>query len=122
MRRREFITLLGGAAAWPVSTRAQQGMPVIGYLSARSPETDVPMLAALRRGLGETGYVEGKNVAIEYSWGRGQYDRMPVLAEDLVRLAVDLIVTDGGDEVARIAHRAAPNLPIVMATSADPAC
>ena len=86
MRRREFIGLVGGAAVlWPLAGRAQQpGMPLIGYFSARSPESDVPMLAAFREGLKEAGYIEGKNVAIAFRWGLGQYDRLPALAEDLV--------------------------------------
>src|SRR4051794_37170008 len=87
MKRREFITLLGGTAlSWPVAARAQQPeLPVIGYVSARSSASDVSMLSAFHRGLTETGYVVGKNVAIEYRWGDGQYDRLPALVEDLVR-------------------------------------
>jgi putative ABC transport system substrate-binding protein len=121
MRRRELIVTLGGAAAWPLAARAQQkAMPVIGYLSARSPETDVPMLAAIRRGLSETGYVEGKNVAIEYSWGRGQYGRMQVLAEELVRRQVAVSVTAGGEPAALAAKAATAKIPLVVNLAEDP--
>jgi putative ABC transport system substrate-binding protein len=95
MRRREFITLLGGTAtAWPVASRAQQAttMPVIGLLYIRSPEDSAPQLAAFRRGLAENGYAEGRNVAIEYKWGFGRYDRMPALAAELVRQQVNVIL------------------------------
>ena len=92
MKRREFITLLGGAAAWPAVARAQQPMPVIGYFSARSPVTDVRMLFAFQQGLNETGYVEGRNVAIEFRWAEGRLDRLPELARDLVRRKVSALV------------------------------
>src|SRR5260370_9117183 len=120
MRRREFITLLGGAAAaWPFAARAQQSMPVIGYLNFGSPESDAPRLTGLRRGLNQTGYVEGRNFVIEYRWVGNQPDRLPALAADLVRLEVIVIVT-AGFLPALPAKAATTTAPLVFSVGADP--
>ena len=98
MTRREFITLLGGAAAtWPLAARAQQStMPIIGYLSARSPDDTTHLVEAFRRGLKETGFIDGQNVTVEYRWALGQYGRLPAIAAEFARRPVAVIVATGG--------------------------
>ncbi len=124
MQRRKFITLLGSAAVvWPLVARAQQPVVrTIGWLSPTSldTESDRSNVAAFRQGLSETGYAEGKNLTIEYGWAKGQYDRLPALAADLVRSQVNVIVTTGGPQPARAAQATTSTIPIVFASGSDP--
>jgi len=119
LKRREFITLAGGAiAAWPLAARGQP-MPVIGFMSSRSPEDSANALAAFRKGLSESGLIENKNLAIEFRWARGAYDRLPALAAELVSNKVTVLVTAGGDPSAQAGKAATSTIPIVF-ISADP--
>ena len=121
MRRREFISLIGVAAAtWPLGVRAQQSLPVIGFLSSASPDEYAIRLGAFRQGLKEAGYVEGQNVAIEYRWAEDQNNRLPALAAELVQRHVDVIVAGGGTPSAMAAKAATVTIPIVFAVAADP--
>jgi putative tryptophan/tyrosine transport system substrate-binding protein len=121
MRRREFIAGLGGAAAWPLVARAQQpAMPVIGFMSARSPEDTVEVLKAFHNGLEQGGFIDGRNVNIEYRWARGDYSRLPVLATELLGRHINVLVATGGDASARAAKEATATIPIVFNMGGDP--
>ena len=120
MRRREFITLLGGATAWPLAARAQQGNKVwrIGFLGMVSASSHAPRVEALRAGLRELGYVEGKNLVIEFRWAEGHYDRLPALADELVRLNLDVILTHTLTGAIAVA-KATTTIPIVITAAGD---
>src|SRR5262245_3569548 len=121
MRRRDFITLIGGAAAWPLAARAQQTakLPIIGWLSLGLPKSDTARLTGFRNGLNETGYAEGRNVAIEYHWAENQLDRLPMLAADFVQAQVAVIVAPGISST--LAARAATStIPVLFGIGADP--
>jgi putative ABC transport system substrate-binding protein len=121
MRRRSFISLLGGTATWPLAARAQQpAMPVIGYLGSGSLEASAPYLIAFRKGLSDSGFVEGRNVAIEYHWAEGHYERMPEVAANLVSRKVAVIATPGNLPGTRAAKAATSTIPIVFGAGEDP--
>jgi putative ABC transport system substrate-binding protein len=116
MRRRDFITLLGGAAAWPLVARAQLPMPVVGWVSVGSPDASAPFVAEFQKGLSQTGYVEGQNVTVEYRWANNQFDRMPAILADLVGHRVNVLVTSQ----AALAKAVTKTIPIVALFAADP--
>src|SRR5262245_42747538 len=121
MRRRDVLGLLSGTVAgFSLPTVAQEQLPVIGILSSRSRATDALLLAVIRQGLNDTGFVEGSNVSIEYRWAEGNYDRLATLAADLVRREVAVIVTIGGDVAALAAKAATATLPVVFTVATDP--
>jgi len=120
MKRREFIAALGGAASWSLAARAQQAMPVIGFLGFETPSLFADRVRAFRQGLSEMGYVEGRNVAIAFQWAGGNYDLLPAMADEFVRQRVSVMVAAGSVQTARAAKAATAIIPIVFFTGADP--
>ena len=120
LSRRQFITLLGGAAAWPLAALAQQAMSMIGFISSRVPGESAGVVEAFRRGLGETGFVEGRNLAVAFRWAEGHYDRLPALAAELVNLRVAVLFAAGGPPSALAAKEATSTIPIVFSAVSDP--
>jgi ABC-type uncharacterized transport system substrate-binding protein len=120
MRRREFVTLLGGSAAWPLAARAQPAIPVVGYLNTRGPDDAAHLATAFRRGLRDAGFIDGQNVRIEYRWGRGQFDTLNALAEELCRIPVSVLAATGGEPAVLAAKAATSAIPIVFGMSSDP--
>jgi putative tryptophan/tyrosine transport system substrate-binding protein len=121
MRRRQFITLLGGAATWPLAAHAQQpSMPVVGFLSGRSPGSDAFLLEVFRRGLRENGFTDGQNVAIEFRWADGRLDRLPAMAAELIERKVAVLFAGAADVAAGALRVAAAIVPVVFATGGDP--
>jgi putative tryptophan/tyrosine transport system substrate-binding protein len=120
MRRRAFLTALGGAVAWPLVARAQPTLPVIGFIDSGSPDVNAHLVAAFRQGLQEAGYIEGKNVAVEYRWANGDYDRLPALAADLVRRQVSVIAATGGEPSITATRAATASIPIVFDSAINP--
>src|SRR4051794_714435 len=120
IRRREFITLAGGAAAWPLAAQGQpRNTPLIGYLGSRTPTGDTAYIEAFRRGLAQSGFVSDRDVAIEFKWAEGRSDRLPAMAAEFVRRHVDVIVCAGGEAVP-VAKAATSTIPIVFSTGLDP--
>jgi putative tryptophan/tyrosine transport system substrate-binding protein len=121
MRRRDFVTLISGAAAlWPLSGRAQQAIPLIGFVSSRSPDESAIVIEAFRLGLREAGFIEGQNLAVTFRWAEGHYDRLPALAAELVDLRVTLLYSAGGPPAALAAKAATSTIPIVFSAANDP--
>src|SRR6266446_5336551 len=121
VRRREFIAGIGGAAAWSLAAAAQQpALPVVGFVTTRSADASVYAVAAFRKGLGESGYVEGRNVTVEYHWLEGQFDRLPALMADLVRRRMAVIATTATTSGAQAAKAATALKPILFGVPADP--